>query len=76
MVGGQLEGIWEKLSEFREQGMSLESVRDLGAISNMREKKNGGHTSDILRAESGGMNHRSQAPGPTEVSDTLEMYEP
>lgn len=38
MAGGQLEGIWKKLSELGEQGMSWKSVRDLGVISDMRGK--------------------------------------
>lgn len=40
MEGGQLEGIWNKLrDELGEHGMSLESVRAPGVISNMKGKE-------------------------------------
>jgi len=40
MVGGQLEGIWNKLrDELREHGMTMESVRAPGVISNMKGRK-------------------------------------
>lgn len=81
IVGGQLEGIWKKLSEFREQGMSLESVRDPGVISTWEEKRKCRLCQKLSETRVNahwleGRAHGSQAPGPTEVIHTLEMCEP